>query len=372
MNPQDYVPILRWKRAEKSALTKLDPEIRKHVTPLFEFIMPAPKTDKKDYKSILEDSRTVFNNKLLKTMSELNECCTDGSVFIDVHLVEGALRANTLQYILDSAEDSNAILIPVTHIIPEDSTNADSLTRAVAIEYARTSGAGLCIRIDRISLDDKRLASIINHFLDSNELNIENTDILVDLGIVSTNDDPANVAKQLANIPNISNWRNFIVSGGAFPKDLSEFESHSHQTLPRYDWKLWSGLSNSEYLSRVPVYSDYTIQHPIHYEITPGVNVSASVRYTGDDQWNVMRGEGLRNERGAGYRQYIAHASIMITQAFFKGANYSFGDGYIFELAQPNNSNTGNPETWLKAGINHHITLVVKQCANSSSNKVSV
>lgn len=364
-----YVPILRWKKAEKDALEKLELNIRKQVTPLFEFIMPSPVRDKNEFKKIVVDSRTVFTNRLPNTIKDINKCSPDGSVFVDVHLVDWDMRVSTLKYILDSAKECKATLVPVTHILPVNSTEADKQVRATAVEYANKSAAGLCIRIDRISLDDTDLESSINEFVENNGLKVESTDLLIDLGVIDVDDEASDIAEKFSKLPHLQKWRSFIVTGGAFPRDLSNFEKHSHQELPRYDWKLWSDLSKTQSLSRVPTYSDYTIQHPIHYGNVPSTNVSASIRYTNDSQWDVMRGEGLNNDEGAGHKQYIAHAQTLVKRDFFKGKECCFGDLYTYERAQPENKNTGNPTTWLKAGINHHLTMVVQQSAKSPEDK---
>lgn len=361
---QNYVPILRWKQAERDALAKITPNVREHITPLFEFIMPAPKREKGDYETVLADSKTVLSARLAKTIEDINKCCFQGSAFVDVHLIDGDVRAETLKRILDSASNANPTLIPVTHIIPVLSTAADISTRSIAVEYAHSSGNGLCIRIDRFNLGDTNLSEIINNFVNDNSLRVEDTDLLIDLGVIGNGDNAHAIATQLANLPNLSKWRSFIVSGGAFPKDLSEFEKHSQKQIPRLDWRLWSALNTVDTLTRKPTYSDYTIQHPIFFGHIDGViNTSASIRYTDDNQWEVSRGEGLQNKNGAGHKQYPALAQLLVAQTFFKGADYSFGDSYIADRAKADNKSTGNPTTWLKAGINHHMTLVVQERA---------
>jgi hypothetical protein len=361
---RDYVPILRWKQAERDALAKIAPTIRKRVTPLFELIMPAPRTDKDDYKKVLADSKAVLSERLPKVIDEINKCCFQGSAYIDVHLIDGDVRAQTLKQILDSESNSNPTLIPVTHIIPVVSTEADTSTRNIAVEYARTTGNGICIRVDRFNLGDPDLANIIENFVVDNGLKIENSDLLIDLGIIGTGDKADLVAVQLSSLPHLERWRSFIVSGGAFPKDLSEFKKHSNPQILRLDWSLWSALNTQAVLKRKPTYSDYTIQHPIYYGHIEGViNTSASIRYADVDLWEVFRGEGLQNKDGARHKQYPALAKLLVGQNYFRGADYSFGDSYIADRAKPGNENTGNPMTWLKAGINHHITLVVQERA---------
>lgn len=362
---KNYIPVLRWKKAERDALAGLDVKIRENITPLFELIMPAPKRDKGDYNKILSDSKAVLQNNLPSTVEELSKCCPiDSSVFVDVHLIDGELRAATLKQILDDAlASAHATLIPVTHIIPVVSTDADMATRKVAINYASSSDNGLCIRIDRYNLDDKDLAQVISDFVVQNKLDISKTDLLVDLGVVGESDDAKSLSVQLARLPSLNNWRTVILSGGAFPRDLSEFEKHSHNQVIRHDWRVWNALRNTD-LPRKPLYSDYAIQHPIFYGQIPGTNTSASVRYTDERQWEVSRGEGLRNKNGAGHQQYPALAQLIIGQNYFKGADYSAGDKYIAERAA-DGTKTGNPTTWLKAGLNHHLTLTAKQIATS-------
>jgi len=362
---KNYIPVLRWKKAERDALAALDVKVRENITPLFELIMPAPKRDKGDYNKILSDSRAVLQNNLPSTIKELNKCCPiDSSAFVDVHLIDGELRATTLKQILDdSLTFAQATLVPVTHIIPVVSTDADMSTRKVAIDYATGSDNGMCIRIDRYNLDDEDLSKIIGNFVAQNKLDLSKTDLMIDLGVVGESDDAKNVSAQLARLPSLNDWRTVILSGGAFPKDLSEFEKHSDNQVIRHDWRVWNALRTTN-LPRLPLYSDYAIQHPIFYGQIPGTNTSASVRYADNQQWEISRGEGLRNKNGAGHQQYPALAQIITGQDYFKGANYSAGDKYIAERAA-DSSKTGNPTTWLKAGLNHHLTLTAKQIATS-------
>lgn len=369
---EKYVPVLRLKQAERDALCTTEPSIRQHITPLFELIMPAPKRDKNDYKTVLADSKTMLFSRLPKFAQDINKCCAQGAALIDVHLIDGELRAKTLKTILDTVDSTSVTLIPVTHIIPVLSTDADIETRRVAIEYARSSGNGLCVRIDRFNLNDANLSEVINDFLSASKLTASDSDLLIDLGIIGVDDKATEIATQLSKLPHLDQWRSFIVTGGAFPKDLSDIEKHSQKQIIRYDWQLWNDLEKNAKLRRKPIYSDYTIQHPLFFgHIDGALNTSASVRYTDDDKWEITRGEGLKNPEGAGHGQYPAIAQLLTQQPYYKGADFSSGDSYIADRAKPDNKNTGNPTTWLKAGINHHITLVAKTLASRISGKES-
>ncbi len=360
-NIKPYIPILRWRPAEMAAVQKLFPKDRKNITPLIEFIMPPPKTDKDDYKKILENSREVFLKRMPEVAEQVVKYCGRATIFVDVHLIDGDIRASTLEQILSSTSRLDLFSIPVIYIIPITSTDADMATRKIAIKHAKEKKIGLCIRIDGSHFSDEKLSNHILKFIEDSDLQIENIDILLDLKIINENTTPKSVVEKLLRIPQINEWRSIILSGGSFPEDLSDFEKHSHNKIDRLDMKLWKDVIKNKNLKRKPIYSDYTIQHPIHHGHILGANTSASIRYTNDKQWEIWRGEGLKNKKGAGHKQYPAHAQLIVKRESFKGSAYSYGDGYIVERAKPDNKNTGNPTTWLTVGINHHITLTSRQ-----------
>lgn len=367
---QSYVPILRWRPAEMTGLEKLFPSDREKVTPLVEFIMPAPTTDAKDRRKITENSRDKFLRRLPDVAKNLLKFCGRNPVLIDVHLLDGDIRASSFKQILESSNSLDVFSVPVIYVIPVTSTSADMDTRSVAVNYAKSSGHGLCLRIDLTHLQEENLSSHITDFIKANELNIKNTDLLVDLQIIKDGTTAETVVNQLARLPNLAKWRSFIVSGGAFPKDLTELEVFGTHPLPRLDWKLWGELRNSKKLTRTPTYSDYTIQHPVFYGYIPGASVSASIRYTDDKQWQIFRGQALgyinkkTGQKGPGHKQYLGHARTLIGQSFYKGEAYSFGDAEIKKMADASNQKTGNPQKWLSIGINHHLTLAARQTAN--------
>jgi len=69
------------------------------------------------------------------------------------------------------------------------------------------------------------------------------------------------------------------------------------------------------------------------------------------------------------YELYLASAAELVKDKRFYGEKFCDGDKYIAERAKhfyayiknPAIKGTGTPETWLKAGINHHLSLVAHQ-----------
>ena len=87
---------------------------------------------------------------------------------------------------------------------------------------------------------------------------------------------------------------------------------------------------------------------------------SASIRYTAQDSWLVLKGKNLR---GNGFGQFYQVSRDLIARPEYSGRNFSWGDAYIYEcgdeLAGP-----GNLTTWRKVGTSHHLVFAVRQLAN--------
>lgn len=359
-----YIPILRWRPAEIKALEKLSPQDRENVTPLIEFIMPAPSIDKETRK-VTKSPKEKFLEALPEVTKSMLGACGQNPTFIDVHLLDSDIRASSFKQILSSANELGLFAIPATYIIPVTSTSSDMATREIAVNYSKSSGHGLCIRIDKSHLTED-LSSHIADFVKSNNIRSEDVDLLIDLRVIEQDTNASDIATKLKQLPDLQKWRSLIISGGVFPKDLTDFTAGEVHALDRLDWKLWNDIKTQ--LPRTPLFSDYTIQHPF-YEYVAAIG-SASVRYTADGQWWIFRGKipGLINrrtkEKGPGREQYIGHARTLIKRDFYKNSDFSFGDAEIDRIAADGNSKPGSPTTWLTIGINHHITLAARQTAN--------
>jgi hypothetical protein len=330
--------------------------------------MPAPSIIRKDDKIIVTKTRKEkFLEELPDIAKSLLKSCGQMPMLIDVQQLDADIRASSLEQILTSSSDLDLFSIPVTYIIPVMGTNADSATRAVAVKYAKSSGHGLCIRIDNSHLKEPNLSSQIANFVKENQLDVGATDLLIDLRVIDQDTAVADVVEKLKLLPDLQKWRSFIVSGGVFPKDLTDFPPGDVHQLERLDWKLWNELQKTDLL-RKPLFSDYTIQHPF-YEYVAAIG-SASVRYTADGEWRIFRGtkpghiNSKTGKKGPGREQYIGHARTLVNRDFFKKSDFSFGDAEITRIAAADNQKPGSPATWLTIGINHHLTLAARQVAS--------
>ena len=315
-----YVPVLRWKRAERAALKDLGYDERVRMTPLIE-ITP--------WGFEPENTRagTNLQSKLPRIAEELLGHWGHGRIFLDLGLLSPGVRPTSGQHPIDllfEAGRSNKVaLVPVTGL-DRDRTYQQATGRAAA-----TDGFGVCLRIRRSDLERIALAKALDDLLDLLGVLPGQTDLIVDFGL-ATGAGPG-VGYVTARVPRLREWRSFTVLAGAFPKDLSELAVGQH-LIARTEWTMWSQdlKANEKSGRRMPTFGDYAIQHHRFSEPIPGMNVSASIRYTTTDDWLVLRGEGLRNKDGPKHAQYGANAQLLVERKEFCGADFSEGDAYIW------------------------------------------
>lgn len=352
-----YVPVLRWKQAERLALRELDAPTRAGMTPLIE-VNPRALAAEETADPPAVDKRCS------RVAAEILSDWGDGRVFLDLRLIAPGVRAargvHPLTKIFQEGRTLFPSFVPVTGL-GRDTAYQDAVRSVVAAD-----GVGLCLRLKAGELQRPGLRAVIDQLLAGFGLDYEEVDVLVDYGVVG--DAPPDLAAACESLPNLRRWRTFTVLGGAFPEDLTGMRVGEH-VLPRRDWRAWRDqVTARPSLPRLPAYGDYTVQHPVFREPGFGLNFSASIRYTAEDDFVVMRGEGVRNDDGQGYAQWPANAMMLCERPEFRGEDFSAGDRYIVEMSAEVEKNgsgrTGGPGTWLQAAFNHHLTLTVRQVAS--------
>ncbi len=350
-----YVPILRWKRAEWVAVGNLSNEVRRHVTPLIE---PTPRSfEVRNNRPAPEPAEVLARNA-----GDLQRYWGSAPFFLDMWHLDCALRAGTgthpLVFLAAEARSRGLALIPVTGL-GRDPGYQTAVASVVACDRR-----GACIRvlpeeIQTSDFDQRLLGLLRNLGLEPSE-----TDFLLDYQVWQQG--APTIAGLSSAIPHMDCWRTFVVASGAFPRDLTGFTIGQHN-LPRFDWMGWRDqVTRGPIPPRLPAFADYTIQHAQFAEPPERANFSASIRYTSDNHWVIMRGESVFQDNGPGFDQWPANAQMLCARNEYCGPNFSDGDRYISEMAAQT-LRTGNAETWLRAGINHHITFAVRQIASLSS-----
>jgi hypothetical protein len=348
-----YIPVLRWKRAEWKALGELASGDRDYVTPFLEL---TPLSFRAKRNKPAPNPRDV----LAKNAADILKYWRQAPFFMDLcHLRVGPDLGNghhAFQFLAERTRSAGLHLIPVT-----------GLNRAPAYQSAIASiitadGFGICIRVHPAEIQRHDFSTTLLSTLANFGLEPEDVDLFVDYRLWDAGLPSFSVL--CPHIPELSRWRTLTLSSGTFPRDLTGFTVGEHQ-LARSDWLAWQMQVSAGNLPRLPSFSDYTIQHADFAEPPEYANFSASIRYTSGNYWVIMRGEGVFLDNGPGFDQWPANAQLLCVRSEFCGPAFSAGDKYIFDMGNQI-TNTGNAETWLRAGINHHITLTVRQIANIS------
>jgi hypothetical protein len=347
-----YVPILRWKEAERLALGQLYTNDAEYLTPLVELVS----------NSFIETgSKSLRDNSFVtsKIAGQLYQSWGEQIFFIDLwNLNKEILEHGHTHPLILLGQYANVLrmsLIPVTGI------NRDAEYKVAVRTVLNMFQQGACLRLTLEDIKSPELSGVISEELSFLSLTPGEVDLLIDFQIIDHS--APTFASLFTIIPNLAEWRNLIIAAGAFPKDLSKLKPNEKHILERTDWINWKHQFDTKARTkRVPVYSDYTIQHAFYSHRTGRLRYSASIRYTTDESWIIMRGEDVFKPNGPGFKQYPDWAMLLCDLPEFCGDKYCMGDKYIKEMSQQT-VKTGSASEWLQAGINHHMTFVVRQLA---------
>lgn len=357
-----YIPILKTKRAEFSALTQLAPNVKEKISPLLEIepvpIDPDTEVPDKSYNEMLDG----FGQKVA------GACSAMSSIFLDGILIEEQFISAQDTYPMVNA--LNQVRAMGVRVIPVTSpTRTQNYRNAIDTLLQ----GEVCLRLTTVDLVNPQMISTYIQHLD---LPPQQIDVVIDLRDMLTEESVnAGTIRIMAlglinNLQHVSGFRTVALASGSFPIDLSSIAVGIY-SQQRLEWTLWQDLHTNGQLVRQMIYSDYGVQHPEYTRLaTRFPSATASVRYTGDNDFWVFRG---RVATRYGYEQYGAHSQTIIAHPEYPGASFCTGDQDIENYAQvyaayqlnPLPSHKfGSPEVWRRIGQNHHITKVVHQLAN--------
>ena len=347
-----YIPILKAKEGEFKGLEALKKENLLKISPLFEITnIPWNYADEVEGKSI--------DNHLEKVGKKIFDAIEYTPFFVDSRHIDGDRNMENgehhLQYLFQDFRDKKLRAIPVTTL-----SKMDAYQNAVK-EIQILDKKGICLRIDLSDLAKKDFEFNLTSFLRFINVELNNIDLLIDLKNIEADDQDLlliTIASIInSKIPNLDEWRNLILSGTSFPENLSQISANSIDTIERVEWNLYNELVRSG-LKRIPIFSDYTVSNSEVTEMDPRlITMSASLRYTYDNYWLIVRGRSVKTQ---GWIQYHNLCANLLKRPEYMGNDFSWGDHYIEECANQK-VGTGNATTWRKVGNNHHIEYVLTQ-----------
>ena len=355
-NHKHYVPCLRWKQGEYQAILRLFDNTKAFITPLIEVPEIGYDFETQKANKTIDDHLEPFVKRVMKKWG--TKPC-----FVDISLVNPNERLSgdrhPLKFIFDELRDNKCRAIPVT------SLNRDKAFRTVIKRITSTDNHGLSIRLNIEEATKPELNKSIDTILRSNDLKANQCDLVLDLG--APNFEPVDSFAKLCvviikRIPKIDQWRSFIICGTSFPKSMGSIKRGT-TIKHRFEWLLYKSIVKilSTDNVRLPTFGDYGINHP---DVLPRdmrfVTPSATVRYTTQDSWLIVKGINVRKN---GFEQYRDLCRNVISSSHYLGEDFSSGDKYIADCGKGQES-TGNLTTWRWVGTNHHIEKVVDDIAS--------
>jgi hypothetical protein len=192
-----YVPLLRWKRAERIALRYLASDVRRLLTPVIELV-------------------PTVDNAVSKVTTDIAKTWGFSPFFLDLVNLKPTGLANLLLKLDEAMRTYSLRPIPVTGL-----TSSSQLQTAVA-HIAADRKVGLCVRLLPSHLSSPSLRNDLQRLLATLRLPPEQIDLIADYQRISEFSMP--FAELCARLPFVEKWRTFTVLGGAFCKDLTEYK----------------------------------------------------------------------------------------------------------------------------------------------------
>ncbi len=356
-NHRHYVPCLRWKQGEYQAVWRLPAWTKEMFTPLIE--IPEIGWDfeeGRDKKTIDEHLTDFALKKIYRKWG--TSCC-----FVDLYLIGPSERLENgihpVKYVFDDLRKVRCFAIPVTGLDRDGAYQRE--IRKILIKDKR----GVCLRISIEKAAKITFVGEIDSLLSTLGIKPHNCNLILDLGAPNFIP-PEGFSKAIQAVVSsflyLNDWRTFSILGTSFPETMATIKEGG-EIIPRHEWRLYKMLVAGfrEAGLRLPSFGDYAISHPKVFELDMRiVKPYATIRYTIDDRWYIVKGDNVRDY---GYEQYHELSQKILASRYYCGPTLSWGDGYIQTCADKN-AKTGNLSTWRQVGTNHHIEKVTQDIAS--------
>ena len=350
-----YVPALRWRQGEYQALTRLASDVKDRIVPII---------------TIPDVEYDFEHGRLKKTVHEhvhpfvLRYHKKWGGrpawVVLTASIAAGRMNSgkHVFDYVFDGLRSYGEMAIPA---LPLDANRATvAAVRRVTMQDGQ--GVGTIVRLEDLMAGDVE-AKVMSMAHRSRVLLAE-MDVVIDLR--APNFEPYGLFagalwQAMSQLGDLGRFRNVVLLSTAIPESFRKIAKGTDE-LPRHDWLFYQlFLQQIPAEIRRPNYGDYTIVHPNFKALDMRmVKAAAKLIYTKSNSWGTRKGSAFRDNPS----QMRWHCAEIIQDSHFefRGGGYSYGDKYIEGCAVGLES-TSNLTRWKDVGINHHMTMVVRDLA---------
>lgn len=352
-----YSPILKGKMGEYNGAHDVDENLKQYILPV---VVP-PTSNEFDHELgralVPAEHVKLFGPRLMKSWGKR-------PVFVDAINMDndankGGLPDHPLTALIQRSRSSGALTLPLTGIRRSEEYQI-ATKRSFEIDRF---GIGLRLTVD--DLESERFEDALSHVLEFLAVRPEQICVFIDLGY-RTFAEPQSLAsvliERINHLPLLHHWKSVALACSEFPK-LIKMPTNDRRDLRRGEWSVFESiLARSEELFRIPTFSDYVVEHPIHNAVKKRagrISFNVHLRYTGPDAWHVFRGEKFES---CGLEGIYAVAKRIAESDVYSGPNFSVGDRMIDQWSR-GEIKPGTPSTWRQASVSRHMTLVSKSIA---------
>jgi hypothetical protein len=359
MTTEFYLPMLKSKSGEFDALFRLSTKCKEKIVPLFEVTPKEFDHDSNSKPKTLQQHLITFCKKIIKKWPT-NNCFIDTNLINDQE-IEGI---ECIEFIYSELAEKNIFPMPVISLKSNEHIN-NAIKNILALNQIQDIG----LRIDINDVTSSLFRENLDELLTALDVAIDDCHIIFDLkdSAFSQKEDFSDaILDLLKDFPYFHQWKSFSIVGGAFPSMGTIKKNIDY--IPRHDWLFYKYLVrkfSQESFYRPINYGDYSIVTPGYFEFDPKkMSRSANIRYTHDKDWLVVKGRALKVS--ADWQQYFEQAKKIVESAYYLGENYSDGDLHIKKCADKKTT-SGNSNTWIRVGSNHHFTKVLNDLFATNS-----
>ena len=336
-----YIPILRWKRGERTALQALSPQGRANIVPV---LVIAPE----QYSETAETRTKAAMTAAESLVQEVLTAWGTQPFFLDASsLGTTAASGNpAIRAIANRARAAGCHLIPATPL----GASTGYLNEVARI--AARDGHGIGLRVD---LQEFTTA---NGWAPTWPRPLNETDLIADFadGIGHVAALGTILARAFNGLHRATDWRSVTIAGTSMPPTFTGYPQGA-QTITRVEWGLWHSLAPS--ISAYDLdFGDYATINPNAPPPPPGgVGFPINAKYTLEREFLICR--GVRPSGPAGRpqaAQFVGHAQTIRGYSGQQPFAHCWADSTIDRIAAQT-ENPGNPEKWVKIAINRHIEI---------------
>jgi hypothetical protein len=351
METKFYLPVLKSKLGEFTALSHLNNGLTSKIVPLFEITPLEWDQAERKKPRTLDDHLDSFCKKFITKWGS-NNC------FVDTHLLNWNKEDNTfkIEYVFDELALNRLSPTPVVHL-----KSSDKFLTAFNNVTQKDVMSEIGLRVNPNDVTDPEFEENVTQLLDKVDFTPKDCHLifdLVDSNFSEVEDIAESIVSILENFPFLAAWKSFTIVGTAFPSSRSIKEGL--ELYERNDWKFYKILLTklaSKAYARLINYGDYSVVNPEYFEFNPKImKSSANIRYTHNDHWIVSKGKAL--SKAADYLQYRKLATNVFNSGYFLGEPFSKGDTHLARVVR-GEEKPGAPSIWNWVGNNHHFTKVI-------------